>query len=577
MVAGEALAGDLRRIGLGVVRIVQEMRRVGGRDVRPGVALTLPPVVRDELATEGASVVSRDVSPSRESAAAGTFDGNAETGDAAQDALPVVAPNRAERDGELGGRAALPVARVPSNALHRAMSFANLGAKLIVGSAIDSISNRWAGSGSAERPANEATTSVSSHFITSKNAERLANHLSRLRGAALKLSQVLSMQDENVLPPEVQAALERVRAGADVMPAAQLEGMMRSALGDEWRERFVTFDEQPLAAASIGQVHAASIHDDGGPGGQADVDDVVDVVVKVQYPGVAKSIDSDIDNLMRLVRVANLLPKGLYVENAVSVAKKELALECDYSYELEAQRRYRERVMADPVCSEEMRLRVPRVFDALSSQQILVTERVTGVHIDKVAALDQATRDSIGTRLLRLTLKELYEWRFMQSDPNWGNFLYDKETDVLSLIDFGAAKSFSADFVADYLEMVAACAEKDEAEIIKRSISLGFLTGDESEEMMRAHCQAGILVGQPFRTVGKHDFGGPSMTGEVTELGAVMLKHRLTPPPDESYSLHRKLSGTFLACIKLRARVDARQLFEEARERFYSSGRASNL
>jgi aarF domain-containing kinase len=195
--------------------------------------------------------------------------------------------------------------------------------------------------------------------------------------------------------------------------------------------------------------------------------------------------------------------------------------------------------------------------------------QVRGVHIDKVADLPQATRDAIGTRLLRLTLKELYEWRYMQSDPNWGNFLYDPTTDTLSLIDFGAAKSFSEAFVADYLEMVHACAVEDEEEIIKRSVALGFLTGDESREMMGAHCQAGILVGAPFQTVGAYDFGGKSMTGRVTELGAVMLKHRLTPPPDESYSLHRKLSGTFLACIKLKARVDAKRLFDEARARFY--------
>ncbi len=280
MPAGQELAGDLRRLGLGVVRILQEIRRVHGRDVRSGAPLTATLVVKDEPA----SSVVMDGLP--ESALRATLDSKLDAEAALHD---TALGDRMEHkpEPELARkpepeRAALPVARVPSNALHRAMSFASLGAKLVVGSAVDSISNRLSGMGSTDGAAKK-TTNLSSHFITSKNAERLANHLSRLRGAALKLSQVLSMQDENVLPPEVQAALERVRAGADVMPAAQLEAMMRSALGDDWRDRFVSFDEQPLAAASIGQVHAASIHDeengDDGSGGQ------VDVVVKVQYPG----------------------------------------------------------------------------------------------------------------------------------------------------------------------------------------------------------------------------------------------------------------------------------------------------
>jgi aarF domain-containing kinase len=172
--------------------------------------------------------------------------------------------------------------------------------------------------------------------------------------------------------------------------------------------------------------------------------------------------------------------------------------------------------------------------------------------------------------LLQLTLKELYEWCYMQTDPNWGNFMYDADTDTLNLIDFGAAKEYPIKFVENYLEMVHACAIGDREEIIHRSIQLGFLTGDESPTMMDAHCEAGITVGAPFRTEGLHHFGGTtSMTKRVTELGSIMLKHRLTPPPDESYSLHRKLSGAFLACIKLNARVPCKQLFQNARERFY--------
>lgn len=95
----------------------------------------------------------------------------------------------------------------------------------------------------------------------------------------------------------------------------------------------------------------------------------------------------------------------------------------------------------------------------------------------QVAQMPQKIRDAVGTLLLQLTLKELFEWRFMQTDPNWGNFLYDEAAGKLNLIDFGAAREFPVPFVDDYLSMVKACAERDRDGVIRYSTKLGFLTG----------------------------------------------------------------------------------------------------
>ncbi|KAG6552285.1 hypothetical protein Mapa_006138 [Marchantia paleacea] len=430
--------------------------------------------------------------------------------------------------------------RVPSTPIGRAMGFAGLGAGLAWGTIQESAKRLWGGQGST--PPGQP---VLSPFMTEQNAERIALALCRMRGAALKVGQMLSIQDESLVPPQVLAALESVRQGADVMPRSQLNKVLDRELGTDWKNRLASFDYEPIAAASIGQVHRAVLKD-----GR-------EVAMKIQYPGVANSIDSDIDNVKRLLNYTNLIPKGLYLDQAMKVAKEELARECNYKLEAEYQKRFK------MLLENEQGIHVPAVIDEFCSKCVITSELVPGVSIDKVAQMDQSIRNEVGEKLLRLTLKELFVFRFMQTDPNWGNFLYDDTTHTINLIDFGAARDFSKKFVDDYLRMVLACANKDRDQVLEMSIKLGFLTGEEARTMMDAHTQAAFVTGEPFSKPGPFDFRATNMTRRVSELGATMLRERLTPPPDEAYSLHRKLSGAFLACVKLGAVFPPRDMLLE--------------
>lgn len=435
--------------------------------------------------------------------------------------------------------------KVPSTPMARAYGFFNLGAGLAWGAVKESTYRLVNGT-----PPTQGNQPALSSLLSEENAERLALGLCEMRGAALKVGQMLSIQDESLVPAPILNALELVRQGADVMPRSQLNPVLDAELGPNWQSKLASFDYEPLAAASIGQVHRAVTK-----GG-------LEVAMKIQYPGVANSIESDIENVRRLLNYTNLIPKGLFLDRAVKVAKEELARECDYEIEAVSQKHFRDLLSGTPG------FYVPRVVDELSSKKVLTTELISGVPIDKVALLDQETRDYVGRKMLELTLKELFVFRFMQTDPNWGNFLYDEPTKTINLIDFGAARDYPKKFVDDYLRMVMACADKDSKGVIEMSRRLGFLTGDEPDVMLDAHVQAGFIVGLPFAEPGGYAFRTNNITSSVSNLGATMLKHRLTPPPDEAYSLHRKLSGAFLACIKLRATVRCRDLLLQVYEKY---------
>jgi len=222
---------------------------------------------------------------------------------------------------------------------------------------------------------------------------------------------------------------------------------------------------------------------------------------------------------------------------------------------------------------------VPHVYSEMCTNGILVTDYCSNsVTIDAVAdILNQNERNSIAKGIVRLALSELFVWNFCQTDPNWGNFLYSPATKTVHLIDFGACRSYDTKFVDGYLRIVWANANRNKDELMERSLDMGFLTGEECDVMNEAHVAAGFLLGEPFAAVADvdshtdnnnnnhnvYDFAKSKITARMSEHGETFLKHRLTPPPEEVYTLHRKLVGAFNLCIKLGAKIHCRDLLED--------------
>ncbi|KAI9288210.1 ABC1 family-domain-containing protein [Umbelopsis sp. AD052] len=441
-------------------------------------------------------------------------------------------------------RRVLKSSRIPTSRTSRLWHYGSLATTMGFGAMNESL-KRMTGISKAEGGV----------MLSEKNVDRLVEKLSQMRGAALKMGQMLSIQGiqaansgQSMLPPQLEQVLLRVHDSANYMPEWQMEKVMKEQLGSEWRSNFSSFDPIPIAAASIGQVHAATLASNG-----------MSLAIKIQYPGISESIDSDLNNLKTLVTFSNLLPKGLYLDNTIRVTKQELAWECDYVREADNAVRFKSLLSGDE------RYKVPTVVKDLSTRMVLISERLRGQVLSKALEEPQELKNKLGENLLRLCLREVFSFRFMQTDPNWSNFFYNRQSGQIELLDFGACREFPSDFLSKYGKILLSASRNDREGVWQYSKDLGFVTGYETAVMKEAHIDSVMVLGEPFRSDAPeiYDFSTQTVTARVRDTIPVMLRHRLTPPPDETYGLHKKLSGAFLLCTKLNSAFDTKRVWKE--------------
>ncbi len=386
-------------------------------------------------------------------------------------------------------------------------------------------------------------------LLTAANARRLAGSLSSMRGAAMKLGQLLSLESEDLLPPEAALALAHLRNAADAMPSSQLHGVLREAWGIGWEARFRTFDFEPIAAASIGQVHTATTRD-----GR-------ELALKIQYPGIARSIESDVDNLATALRMARILPGEIDFGPLIEEAKRQLRDEADYETEAVHLRRYA------ALLADEPALVVPAVHDDFTTSSVLAMDRLYGVPLEDLCSQEysDADRDRAAALLLRLVLREFFEFHFVQSDPNFANYLLLRDGRI-GLIDLGSGYAAPPVLCRHYADLFRACVEDDRQAQRAIATRIGFLGPSDGAGVSQAMIDLISLAMEPFRHEGPYDFGGSDLPARAREGSmALVFEHGFwRPPPPETLFLQRKLGGTFLLCTRLRARVDARALLEEA-------------
>ncbi|WP_416885509.1 ABC1 kinase family protein [Marinospirillum sp.] len=374
--------------------------------------------------------------------------------------------------------------------------------------------------------------------LSPNNLERISERLSQMRGAAMKLGQLLSMDAGHLLPAELSGILAGLRNHAHTLPLAQLEPLLSAAWGADWPASFQRFSYQPIAAASIGQVHEAWT-----TSGRH-------LAIKVQYPGVVESIDHDLDQVATLLRWSRLLPKDLDITPLLAEAKAQLQQEADYQHEAQQLHQMRQQLAMDPD------FLLPELDTDLSHTHILAMDFIPGVPIDQLASASAEARHYWVEKLFRLLLRELFEWHQVQTDPNFANYLIDLKEQRLGLIDFGAARAYPVALCSAYQRLLHALISQDDTALLAAARQIGYCSAGITPEQEECLLQLFQCVGRTLH--GPYAFAQSDLVKELQQLG-MRLSFELGywyQPPLEALLLHRKLAGLFLLAQRMQVTMD---------------------
>ena len=440
------------------------------------------------------------------------------------------------------------IARLKTKPLERNLALAKLGVGAGARIAAHSIANIFRGGN---------TRSAADSEFFAQQAQVLANELGQLKGSVMKAGQMLGLFGDYFLPPEAVAVLASLQDSTPPVAWSYVAPQLERAISRE-RLAELEIDHTPIAAASLGQAHRARRKSDG-----------LELVVKIQYPGVAEAVESDIRTLSRLIAASRLTPKNFDLTPIFAEVREMLVQECDYAQEAAYTEAFRTHLVDDP------RFVVPRVLREYSSARVLTTTFEQGLSLQdaKVKALPQAQRNHLGRAFAELFLNEFFGWGLVQTDPNFGNYrvrLHEGGEPQLVLLDFGACRQFERDFVNNYGLVVRGAVNSDEETIRKGAEAMGLIGADFPPAAMTGLAAMCASIVEPFNpelapaerlnAAGEYRFAGSDLPMRVSQMGAKSaLSMSFKMPPREIVFLHRRLGGVFMALVTLSAELDLRK------------------
>jgi predicted unusual protein kinase regulating ubiquinone biosynthesis (AarF/ABC1/UbiB family) len=432
------------------------------------------------------------------------------------------------------------LSKIKSGALSRGISLAKMSLNVGAKAAGHAIGGVFSGTEKDERL----------KTLLMSQLKVLSTELGQLKGSVMKVGQMLSVVGEYFLPPEANELLKSLQNQSPPLAWPEIEKVLKRELGKQSLSE-LEISQEPIASASLGQVHRAVRKSDGAV-----------IALKIQYPGVDKAIEGDIKVLKYVLSVTNLIPKGPKYEQIFEEVKTMLHQEVDYVQEMKTTQEFIE------LLKEYPQYIIPTPFPEYSTRRVLATSFEEGIAIDSAEAKDfsQERRDKLAVNVLRLYFMEIFCFNAMQTDPHFGNYRVrvgkTPEEDKLILFDFGAVRKFPKKFISHYRELVQSSLNQERERIAKAATDLKFIHDDDTPEMIEEFVNLCLLIIEPFRG-GVYSWGETDLPNRVgVSASKLAISFRLRPPPREIVFLDRKMAGVFIFLSVLKAKVDARALLE---------------
>jgi predicted unusual protein kinase regulating ubiquinone biosynthesis (AarF/ABC1/UbiB family) len=386
-----------------------------------------------------------------------------------------------------------------------------------LGTALGGQAARYAGTKAATLGRSQEDTAEKLEARHLETALKMVATLGEMKGAAMKLGQLASFIDTEFLPPEYaeiyQKELAKLRTSAPPMPWDKVEKVLNEEYSEPASEHFSEFEPEAFAAASIGQVHRATLND-----GRA-------VAVKIQYPGVAEALESDLRNAGMLVRLARAIAPGLDAKAVAAELRERVMEELDYEFEAQNQRTFSRAYRGHPF------IYVPDVITRLSRRRVLVTEFVEGMEFDQVKELDAEERSRFGEIVFRFCFGSIYHLQHFNADAHPGNYLRMDDGRV-AFLDFGMTKKLDIEQIE--LEQAALdAAIRKEPEALRKALhDLGFVKNPSKLDAERLMDHV-MLVGGWYIEDGEY---------EVSSRRVMKIIESTSDPRSEYFDLMRRES-----------------------------------